>query len=54
MTVAAHKSMFPAESSHYSRSKNAGRSYLSSKLSIGKKYSLYINWCKEKEIVHKI
>jgi len=43
--------LITAESSHYSRSKNAGRSYLSSTLSIGKMYSLYINWCKEKEIV---
>ena len=49
--VTEHISMFPAESSHYSRSKNSARSYLSSTLSIGKMYSLYINWCKEKEIV---
>lgn len=45
--VVEHISKFPAEPSHYSRSHNTGRMYLSSTLSINKMYELYKESCEE-------
>jgi len=42
-----HIAKFPAESSHYSRSKNTNRMYLSSNLSISKMYELYREECQK-------
>ena len=47
--VTEHIKLFPTESSHYSRSKNMSRSYLSSQLSIEKMYDLYCEWKKSKD-----
>ena len=48
--VMEHVNMFPAKSSHYSRSANSSRLYLSSALSISKMYSLYVEWCADKNV----
>ena len=43
-----HIDSFPTRSSHYPRSDNSHRQYLSSELSRAKMYSLYKVWCCEK------
>lgn len=45
LRVKAHTDSFPKCSSHYSRSDNPHRHYLSSELSLAKMYSLYKVWC---------
>lgn len=46
--VKEHISSFPSETSHYSRSKNADRRYLSAFLTIRKMYDAYVAFCREK------
>ena len=48
LRVKEHIDSFPRCSSHYSRSDNPHRQYLSSDLSRAKMYSLYKVWCSEK------
>ena len=45
--VKEHISMFPADESHYSRSVNTGKKYLSPILNISIMYKLYQKWCEE-------
>jgi len=42
-----HIRMFPAEESHYSRTCNPNRRYLSPELTIAKMYDLYKSWCQD-------
>ena len=46
--VKQHISLYPAESSHYSRNKNSNRLYLSATLSISNMYKQYLLWIEEK------
>jgi len=39
--------MFPAEESHYSRTCNLNRNYLSPELTIANMYDLYKSWCQD-------
>jgi len=49
--VHEHIRLFPAEKSHYSRTENPHRMYLSSSLSLNKMYDEYVKWATEKEAI---
>ena len=49
-SVIHHIELFPAEQSHYSRSQNSNRMYLSPLLSVTKMYDAYVQWCKSENI----
>jgi len=49
--VKQHIASFPSETSHYSRTKNPNRKYLSPLLSINKMYNLYKNECDKNNIL---
>lgn len=51
--IKQHISSFPAEQSHYSRSKNIYKLYLSPLLNVTKMYELYIEMCKEQKLQAK-
>lgn len=51
--VKAHISSFPAEQSHYSRSKNMHKLYLSPLLNVTKMHSLYLEMCKKENLTEK-
>ncbi len=46
--VHEHINSFPAETSHYSRTSNSNRKYLSAMMSINKMYDQYKIWCDER------
>jgi len=45
--VKEHIRMFPTEESHYSRTCNPNRKYLSPELTVSKMYMLYKSWCQD-------
>ncbi|CAG9785725.1 unnamed protein product [Diatraea saccharalis] len=51
--IKAHISSFPAEQSHYSRSKNMHKLYLSPLLNVTKMHSLYLEMCDKENLPEK-